>query len=290
MTADFPMLAVTADVGRVRLAARLWPSPAPRALLVISHGHGEHGGCYAELARELVPALGIDVLAFDYRGHGLSAGPRGVIGRYADLLDDLAAWLAWAGVERPGLPVFVLGHSNGGLTAIRLLETRTLPSPLAGLVLSNPSLALIADAPLWKRAVGRILLRVAPWVTFETGIGGDQLTTAAESMAVIANDPLRHHQISPPTYFGMTANGPRAIAEADRLATPTLLILGGGDPITAPAAGRRFFERVAAGDKELLVFEAMRHEPLQEVDRAAVIAAIVRWIGARIGTADAASP
>ncbi len=292
MTAAPPMLTVEARNGPLRLAGRLWTCPRPRAIIVVSHGHGEHGGCYAGFARDAAPALGADVLAFDYRGHGLSDGPRGVIGSYADLIADLATWLRWAAVERPGLPIFVLGHSNGGLAAIRLLETE--PSPVAGLILSNPSLRLIAEAPLWKRLAGQVLLRIAPGVTFETGIGGDQLTQAAESIAVIAADPLRHHRISAPTYFGMKAQGPRAIAEADRLAAPTLLILGGADPITAAAAGREFFDRIGASDKSLLVFEALRHEPLHEIDRDAVIAAIVGWVAERIdpdgrpGTADAA--
>ena len=111
-------LAISPRAG-LRLAARLWSTPAPRGIVVIAHGHGEHGGCYAEFARAVGSTLPVDVLAFDFRGHGLSTGRRGVIGRYDDLLDDLEAWIGWAGRERRGLPVVVLGHSNGGLAAIR---------------------------------------------------------------------------------------------------------------------------------------------------------------------------
>ena len=266
--------------GRPRLAGRLWTTESPRAVVVVSHGHGEHGGCYAELAAAVVPGAQVDLVAFDYRGHGLSEGKRGVIRSYRDLLDDLDSWLGWVGRERPGLPVFVLGHSNGGLAAIRLAETR--PVHLAGLILSNPSLHLIAAAPLWKRLAGQVLLRVAPWVTFQTGIDGDQLTQAADSVAVIETDPLRHHRISPPTFFGMVRNGPLAVDQADRVQVPTLLILGGADPITAPESGRRFFERLGAADKTLLNFAAMRHEPLHEVSRHEVIAAIVGWLDDRL--------
>ena len=280
--ADPPRAVALAPAGRPRLAARHWAAPDPRGILVVAHGHGEHGGCYAGLAAELVPAAGVDVLAFDSRGHGLSEGRRGVIRRYDDLLDDLDAWIGWAAAERPGLPVFVLGHSNGGLAAIRLLESgRPGSAAVAGLVLSNPSLRLIAEAPAWKLLAGRVLLRVAPWVTLKTGIEGDQLTGAEEVAAALEADPLRHHRISPPTYFGMLREGPLAVAEADRLRVPTLLILGGADPIADPAAGRRFFDRLGAPDKRLLVFDAMRHEPLHEVDRDAAIGAIVAWLGER---------
>lgn len=267
-----------------RLAGRLWPVEAPRATLLIAHGHGEHGGSYADFARAVGPAAGVDVLAADFRGHGRSDGRRGVIRRYDDLLDDLDAWLDRLGREHPGRPVFLLGHSNGGLAAIRLLETRpAVRLRVAGLILSNPSLRLIANAPLWKRAAGQILLRVAPWVTFDTGIDEHQLTGAADAGAAIADDPLRHQRISAPTYFGMVAHGPLAIADAGRLGVPTLLILGGADPIADPAAGRAFFDRLGAADRTLRVFDAMRHEPIHEVDHAEVFAAIVDWLDARSG-------
>ena len=273
-------LALDSTDGRHRLAARLWPSVAPRAVLVIAHGHGEHGGCYAGLTRAINPDLAIDVLAFDFRGHGLSTGRRGVIRSYQNLLDDLAVWLDWASQHRPGVPVFLFGHSNGGLVAIRMVETRR--PRLAGLILSNPSLRLIAAAPFWKRAAGQVLLRVAPWVTLRTGIDGDQLTRAVEKAALIDADPLRHHRISPPTYFGMRSQGPLAITEAARVAIPTLLILGGADPITAAAAGRLFFDQLTVEDKTLLFFPPMKHEPLHEVGREQVIAGIERWLGERI--------
>ena len=263
------------------LSARLWSGAPARAILVVAHGHGEHGGSYTELAQAIIAAkIGVDVLAFDFRGHGLSSGRRGVIGRYEDLLDDLETALEGAARLRDSKPVFLLGHSNGALAAIRLMETRQ--PRVAGLILTNPSLRLIADAPFWKRLAGRALLRVAPWVTLETGIEGDQLTKAADRVAVIDNDPLRHHRISPPTYFGMLKHGPLAIEQANQVRTPTLLILGAADPITAPEAGREFFGRVAAADKTLLNFAAMKHEPLHEVARDEVIAAITRWLDERI--------
>src|SRR5215213_5787296 len=81
-----------------------WTQPEPRGLLVVAHGFGEHGGCYRHVAEVLGPALGIDLVAPDLRGHGRSPGRRGVVRRYDDLIDDLRATVAWAGRARPGLP------------------------------------------------------------------------------------------------------------------------------------------------------------------------------------------
>src|SRR4051794_23431990 len=97
------------------LVARHWSSPTPRGVLVVAHGFGEHGGSYRHVAEWLVRTLDVEVLAFDFRGHGRSRGRRGVVRRHADLTLDLAAAVDRVATERPGLPRFVLGHSNGGL-------------------------------------------------------------------------------------------------------------------------------------------------------------------------------
>src|SRR5918995_6231990 len=99
-------VALAADDGHP-LRARLWTYPRPRAVLVVAHGFGEHGGRYRHLAEALGPALDLDVLALDFRGHGRSPGRRGVVRRYTDLSSDLLAALAWTSRRRPGLPLFV---------------------------------------------------------------------------------------------------------------------------------------------------------------------------------------
>ena len=267
----------------ISLRGRLWAAPNPRGTMVISHGLGEHGGSYRRTVETLIGALGIDILAFDFRGSGRSEGRRGVVRSYADLSLDLAAATAWLARERPGLPRFLFGHSNGGLVAIRTVLGLDLG--LAGLIVSNPSLRLSARVPIWKRITGEVLLRVAPGITLGTGLTNDQLTHDPAIIAEIAADPLRHSRISPPLFFGMSAAGPTAIARAGEIHVPTLMILGGSDPIIDPAAGRIFFDNLGAEDKTLKVYPEMRHEPLNEIGREAVIADLSSWIDARLATA-----
>jgi len=272
-------IALTAADG-VPLIARLWTSPSPRGTLVVAHGFGEHGGSYRHLADVLTRGPGLDVLACDFRGHGRSGGRRGVVRRHADLTLDLAAALDWAAVERPGRPVFLLGHSNGGLVAINAVLGRDWG--LAGLILSNPSLRLITPVPAWKRALGQVLDRVAPWVTLDSGIPDGQLTRDPAALAAIAADPLRHNRISPPLFFGMVDAGPVAVARAAEIRLPTLMVLGGADPIVDPAVGRRFFDGLGSADKTLRLYPEMRHEPLNELGREGVIAEVGAWLGARL--------
>jgi alpha-beta hydrolase superfamily lysophospholipase len=268
------------------LQGRYWSHPNPRGVLLISHGMGEHGGSYRRTAESLVEALEIDVLAFDYRGSGRSSGKRGFVRHYADLTLDLAASNRWAANERPDLPRFLLGHSNGGLVAIRTVLHHNLG--IAGLILSNPSIRVAAHAPAWKVFLAEILLRIAPRTTMRTGLSNDQLTHDPEVMAEIQADPLRHGRISAPMYFGMVSTGKMARDRSAEIRIPTLMIIGGSDPIIDPESGRRFFEGLGAEDKTLKFYPEMRHEPLNEVGREVVLADIANWLEPRLKPRDEA--
>jgi alpha-beta hydrolase superfamily lysophospholipase len=262
------------------LRGRYWAHTRPRGLLLISHGLGEHGGSYRRTAEFLVETLKIDVLAFDFRGSGRSPGKRGVVRRYEDLCLDIDAANRWATAERPDLPKFLLGHSNGGLVAIRTVLDRDLS--LSGLILSNPSIRVSAHAPAWKLFIAKMLLRIAPQVTMSTGLSNDQLTHDPEVRAEIEADSLRHGWISPPMYFGMLATGRMALDRSAEIRLPALLILGGSDPVIDPKAGRLFFEGLGSEDKTLKLYPGMRHEPLNEIGREAVLSDIATWLDPRL--------
>jgi alpha-beta hydrolase superfamily lysophospholipase len=263
------------------LRGRLWVRPNPRATLVIAHGLGEHGGSYRRTAEDLGSALDLDIFAFDFRGSGRSSGKRGVVRRYDDLTLDLAAALNWMTAHQPNLPRFLLGHSNGGLVSLKTVLSRDLG--LTGLIVSNPPLRLTAHVPTWKRIAGEILLRIAPGITLETGLTNDQMTHDPLIIAEIAEDSLRHSRISPPLFFGMTAGGPQVMARAGEILVPTLMILGGSDPIIDPHTGLKFFEKLGAKDKTLKIYPAMRHEPLNEIGRKEVIGDLANWIEGQLG-------
>jgi lysophospholipase len=264
------------------LKGRFWTSERPRAVLMIAHGLGEHAGSYQRLAEEIAPTLSIDVLGVDFRGSGRSSGKRGVVGNYSELSTDLAAASEWIVRERPGLPKFLFGHSNGGLVALKTILDRDLG--LNGLIVSNPSIKLLAVVPIWKRLVGEVLLRVAPGITLSTGLSNEQLTRDPIVMAQIADDPLRHSRISPPLYFGMKSAGPLVLSRAGEIHLPILFIVGDSDPIVDPAINRVLFEKLGSFDKTLKLYDEMRHEPLNEVGRDRVVADIEKWLSDRLGS------
>lgn len=262
------------------LRAWHWTTPNPRGVLLVAHGFGEHSGCYRHVAEALGPALAIDVVAFDFRGHGRSPGRRGVVKQYGDLDADLRAAVAWTGRIRPGLPRFLLGHSHGGLLALRLALSDA--SGLAGLIGSNPALRLATRVPPHKLRVGRFLRRFAPSVTLGARLEAGTLTRDPDMQRAHQTDPLRHSRICAPLFFGMVEGGPVVAERAGEIQMPIMLVLGGSDPVIDPEESRSVFDRIGSSDKTLMIFPKMLHEPLNELGREQVLADIVAWLDTRL--------
>ena len=218
----------------------------------------------------------LDVLTFDYRGHGLSPGKRGVVRSYEDFLTDLRAAFAWNRKRNASGPVYLFGHSNGGQVALHAVLREI--SRIDGLIVSNPSLKITAPVPLYKYLIGLVLRRVAPSVTLTSTVSDEDLTRDPESLAQRKSDVLRHSRISAPLFFGMIEGGERVLAQAERIHLPLLMLLGGADPIVDPRVSRAFFDRIASVDKTLRIYPGVLHEPLNDLGREKVREDILTWL------------
>jgi acylglycerol lipase len=104
-------------VGGINIFTQSWrPVGVARAVVVISHGFNSHSGQYVRAAEQFVEA-GFAVYALDHRGRGRSGGERFHVDTFADYVSDLATFIQRAKSSEPGLPVFLLGHSAGGVVS-----------------------------------------------------------------------------------------------------------------------------------------------------------------------------
>jgi alpha-beta hydrolase superfamily lysophospholipase len=266
--------------GGVALKGRWWRRTAPRGVVVIAHGYGEHGGAYRRVAEAIGSQLDCDVVAVDFRGHGRSPGRRGVVRSYDELTEDLTRSVEWARRQVKGVNCFVLGHSNGGQVALRMALEAS--QEISGLVLSNPVLRIAVNVPRAKLAIGRFLARRAPWVTLRGALELASLTGDPESQAEHRSDPLRHSRMSAPLFFGMIEGGDTLLHRAGELKLRFLLLVGGKDTVTDPEAAREFFDRAGSEDKTLSIYPRMLHEPLNDVGREQVIEDVVRWLESKL--------
>jgi len=116
---------ISAD--NLQLSVRIWkPEVEARALLLISHGMGEHSLRYDEFARYMNRA-GFIVAAPDHRGHGQTAANKDELGYFSiekgweKVVDDLDSVKDILENEYTGLPFFVLGHSMGSFVVRDML-------------------------------------------------------------------------------------------------------------------------------------------------------------------------
>jgi alpha-beta hydrolase superfamily lysophospholipase len=178
------------------------------------------------------------------------------------------------------LPRFVLGHSNGGLVALRVLLQHE--AELAGLILSNPALRPKTPVPWIKRLAGAIIRRWAPWVTLDTGLGSEAMTRDPEMLAERKADPLRHTRICAAIFYEMLEGGRAVARRGGELTTPTLLILSGADPVIDATPSRALFDCLASTQKTLRIYPGMLHEPFNDLGREQVLADLADWLSERL--------
>ena len=255
------------------------PDDEPAAALAVVHGYGEHGGRYRYLVDAMVP-LGYAVHVFDLRGHGRSPGVRGHIERFADYVGDAGLFVDAIAAEQPGTPLYLLGHSLGGLIATAYAEER--PDGLAGLILSSPFLRLKLPIGGVKRAAAKVLSRVAPTRDIGNSIPADELSHEPEVVAAYTSDPLNHHVATARWAAEALAAQGAALSAAGRLELPLLVMYAGADTIADPAASRELFAAASSDDKTLRCYEGYYHELFNEVGRADVFADLAAWLEARL--------
>jgi acylglycerol lipase len=272
-----------------RIFWRSWaPDGGPaRAMIVLVHGLGEHSGRYDHVVARLVDA-GYAVHAVDHRGHGRSDGPRAFIEDMDNAVADIDTLIDRAVAAQPGVPVFMLGHSMGGLIALRYALAHQ--DRLAGLVLSA-ALAQLDAVPKPLELVGRALSVIAPRAPL-IAIDPELVSRDPAVVAAYRSDPLVHHGKIPARTAAQLADAvARFPSTVGAITVPTLILYGTADGLAPPAGSVMLGERIGAQDKTITAYDGLFHEILNEPEREAVLEDIVGWLGARVGTpasADAA--
>jgi len=267
-------------VGRVRLRYRMLEVSQPRAALLVVHGLGEHAGRYAQFA-EAMTASGVSTYALDLRGHGISEGRRGHVNRFHILLQDLDRFVREvSGLVDARLPMFLLGHSMGGLIALRYLEE--YDAPLHGAIIVAPWLGTSADVARWKTTLAGVLTRLLPAIPIRNGIDPDALSRDPDIVRAYRDDPLVHDRITPRLFTEVSVAMGDVQRRGERIHTPLLLLIPEADRIVDAQRALAFGRSLPAGDVTIRTYPGHYHELLNEPDRAATIREVRDWLSARL--------
>lgn len=253
------------------------PASPASGSVVILHGLGEHAGRYRHVAAFFV-ARGFAVRTYDHRGHGRSDGKCGDVSGNDTLLADANAVMAdWRAQPRtPAGPPLLLGHSMGGLFAARLAtEGRT---PLSGLVLSSPALALPLNGA--QKLLLKTLSVLAPGLTVSNGLKVRYLSHDAAVVDTYQADPLVHDRISARLLNAMLAAIAAAHQGAASLSMPVLLLVSGHDRLVDARGSRDFHARLQPALGRLIEYPSLYHELFNEADAAQVFGDLDDWLAA----------
>jgi acylglycerol lipase len=269
------------EVGGLEIFARSWrPASKPRAVVVICHGVNSHGGQYLWAAEQFV-ANGLAVFALDLRGRGRSQGERFYVENVAEYVSDLEALVKLAKAREPDLPVFLLGHSAGGV--VSCVYTLEHQAELAGLICE--SFAYQVPAPALVLALIKGLSYVAPRLRV-LRLKNEDFSRDPEAVQALNGDPLTANEVQPAmTVAALVRADERLTKEFPLIALPVLILHGTVDKATKPSGSQRFYDTAGSRDKTLKLYEGHFHDLLNDFGKQAVMADIQAWIDARLPAA-----
>jgi alpha-beta hydrolase superfamily lysophospholipase len=254
--------------------------------VLVAHGYAEHGGRYGNLVERLVPR-GLAVYALDHRGHGRSEGPRGHVGRFAEFVADLHALRVRIEEEQRGKPLFLLGHSMGGLIAVRYLLSHS--SGISGAILSSPAFGIHNEPSRVLDWLGRLLSRIAPRTSFQGNVDPRYLSRDPAVGRAYAADPLVHRRATARffTEFKWAMRNTQERAAEVRL--PILILQAGDDRLVQAKATEAFAASVGAESKQFHLYPGLYHELFNETEKERVFDDLEQWLEARMAAQLAAA-
>ncbi len=292
--------------GRSAVDARLWmpSSAAPVAIVQLVHGMAEHIDRYADFARFLTEA-GIGVCAENHIGHGATAPTAEELGHMPPdgkriLIADVHALRTSVQETYAGVPYFLFGHSMGSFITRAYLARHG--EGLAGAVICGTG-----NQPLALSRAGHALamllchLKGADYrspLLDSMGAGGfaraienprtplDWISVDPAVVDAYLADEMCGQMFSVGAYATLTSlTGEVVTLECARRVPPQLPLLfiaGAQDPVGDCGKGVKaaadLARKAGSRDVRLTLYEGMRHEILNEPEKACVYQDVLAWL------------
>jgi alpha-beta hydrolase superfamily lysophospholipase len=272
-------------VGGLNIATYSWrPESNPRGVVAIVPGFNSHSGYYHWVAEQLT-ADGLAVYSVDLRGRGKSDGERYYVASFDEYVSDVAELIDIARSENPGLPVFLLGHSAGGV--VSCLYTVNHQDKLAGFICE--SFAFQIPAPDFALAALKGLAHVFPHAHV-LKLKNEDFSRDPKAVEKMNADPLIANETQPTqTLAEMARADERLKGEFPDITIPILILHGTADKATKFSGSQMFYDTAGSTDKTIKLYEGHFHDLLNDVDKELVLSDIKNWIDARIPVETAAA-
>lgn len=271
---------VTTDDGQT-LRWQSWIPERPKAVLYFVHGLAEHSGRYG-FPVEYFVGRGYACWAFDLRGHGESSGRRVHVDDFDDYAVDVATVLRHLRREHEDLPVFLVGHSMGGLIALRYFLDHQ--DAFRGAILSSPALRThpSQEPPKVLRAIAGLLSRLMPGMLFPSDLETEAISRDPAIVEAYRADPLVTSKVSARWFTSIEKAMGEVRTRCGEVHQPLLIMHSGSDRLTDPKASRSWAEQAPERWVTHVEWPDLYHEMFNEPERDAVFERMEGWLAERL--------
>lgn len=240
-----------------------WEAEEPKAVIVIIHGAMEHHERYRPLA-DMWREHGFHVVLGDLPGHGTTSRSRGHITNFDEYIIEVSRWIEEA--KSYQLPLFLLGHSMGGLIAIRMMQENKVD--VNGVILSSPCLGIVSKPPAYLRAMSKVMNVVYPSLLVPSNLTVEMATRNKDIRDAMENDSLYLRKVSVRWYSELLRGMKEASEKQEEFPNvPLLLMQACEDKIVDKTIVRTWFDELNIDDKAYKEWENCYHELFNEYER-----------------------
>lgn len=251
------------------------PESPPRAILLIIHGLNEHSGRYQHLA-EYFTGAGFGVYGFDLIGHGKSDGTRSFVQNFATFTNPILTILDLITEQLPDLPIYLVGHSMGGLIGTKFLidhQDKISGAILSGSLVSVPE--YVSDLTI---KIGTIISKIVPKFRL-IGIDKSALSRDPQVVTNYINDPLVYNGKSTARISSVINDGISYVEKkGSSISRPILILHGGQDRICDPSWSTYLHNLVSSQQNQLIIYDELFHEIYNEPEQETVFKDVLNWL------------
>lgn len=243
-------------------------------IILMVHGHGEHGGRYEHVSRFFADK-GFSSSVLTLRGHGNSEGKKGHAPSMDQLILDIEYFIRKIRRNYIDADLYLYGHSMGGNILLNYL-LKDQSNEIHAAVITSPWLRLAFQPPQWKVVIGNFIADIIPTFTQNSGLSQEEISTLKEEIEKYKADPLIHDKISAKLFKVIQKGGENVLAKADKIHHPVFLAHGSIDKITDPKASEEL-----AFKNDLINFhsyEGNRHEIHHDKSSQQLLKDVVDWL------------